>query len=179
MPHQTQIKLAGLVFTLIAGTLAHFIYQWSGEKPVVGLITPVNESTWEHLKLLFFPMLVSGTVEYFFLRRQYPNYVFAQAVGILVGMLTVVVLFYTYSGVLGFNFLAADILTFVIGVLAGFGVSLRLLKSGSFSEPVYTAAGCLMIGALLLLFLVFTKAPPHIGLFRDPVTGEYGMSPAQ
>lgn len=175
----TGIKLIELLFTLVAGTLAHFIYHWSGDNSIVGLVTAVNESTWEHLKLLFFPMLVSGAVGFLFLHQQYPNYIFSQAVGTLAGMLTVVVLFYTYSGVLGYNFLVADILTFVIGGLAGFGVSLALLRSGRFSEPIYMAAGGVILGMLLLFFLVFTKYPPHIGLFRDPVSGGYGISPAK
>ena len=169
------IKLIGLIFTLIVGTLSHFIYQWSGKNPVIGLVTAVNESTWEHMKLLFFPMLFSGIVEYFLLHREHPNYIIAQTAGIIAGMLTIVALFYTYSGVLGFHFLAADILTFVIGALAGFGVSLHLLRSGRGSAPIFTLAGGLIIGVIFLLFLVFTRCPPRIGLFRDPLTGSYGI----
>ena len=52
--------IAGIVFTSILGTLAHFIYEWSNENFLVGLFTPVSESTWEHMKLLFFPMLLYG-----------------------------------------------------------------------------------------------------------------------
>ena len=49
---------AGILFTLIIGTLLHFTYEWSGENPFVALYSPVNESVWEHLKLLFFPVLL-------------------------------------------------------------------------------------------------------------------------
>lgn len=35
----------GLVFTLIAGNLLHFVYEWSGEIPLVGAVSAVNEST--------------------------------------------------------------------------------------------------------------------------------------
>ena len=37
----------------ILGTLFHFVYDWSGQMWFVGLFVPVNESTWEHMKLLF------------------------------------------------------------------------------------------------------------------------------
>ena len=49
--------VSGVVFTSVLGTLSHFFYQWSGKNPLAALISPVNESTWEHMKLIFFPML--------------------------------------------------------------------------------------------------------------------------
>ena len=50
-------ELAGLFLTLIFGNLLHFVYDWSGQNSVVAAFAAVNESTWEHMKLLFFPML--------------------------------------------------------------------------------------------------------------------------
>ena len=50
--------IIGAVFTIITGTLLHFVYEWSGESLFVGIFSPINESVWEHLKLLFFPMSV-------------------------------------------------------------------------------------------------------------------------
>lgn len=48
----------GILFTMILGSLSHFFYGWSGDFFLVGLFSPVNESVWEHLKLLFFPALL-------------------------------------------------------------------------------------------------------------------------
>ncbi len=47
----------GIFFVLITGTLAHFLYEWTGKNFIAGLFTPVNESIWEHMKLIFFPIL--------------------------------------------------------------------------------------------------------------------------
>ena len=44
-----------IIFTFILGTLLHFTYKWSEENAIVGIFSAVNESTWEHLKLLYFP----------------------------------------------------------------------------------------------------------------------------
>ena len=43
--------LAGVPVLFLAGTLIHFLYGLSGEFFLVGLLAPVNESVWEHLKL--------------------------------------------------------------------------------------------------------------------------------
>ncbi len=50
--------LPEILFVIVLGTLMHFMYNWSGKHPFAGLIAPVNESVWEHMKLLFFPMLL-------------------------------------------------------------------------------------------------------------------------
>lgn len=51
-------------FISILGVLLHFTYEWSNDNPAVGLFSAVNESTWEHLKLIFFPMLLLTMMEF-------------------------------------------------------------------------------------------------------------------
>ena len=55
----------GAAFTLIAGTLLHFVYGWSDRSLAMAPFAAVNESVWEHLKLLAVPMLLFAVVEYF------------------------------------------------------------------------------------------------------------------
>ena len=50
--------LAGFLTVSALGTLAHFAYEWSGKQLLAGAFCAVNESTWEHMKLLFFPALL-------------------------------------------------------------------------------------------------------------------------
>ena len=57
-PSLKRYTIAGLIFVLITGTLAHFAYEWSGCNRLLGLFFPVSESTWEHMKLIFFPLLL-------------------------------------------------------------------------------------------------------------------------
>ena len=51
-------ELAGALFTAAMGTLLHFVYDWSGGWGAAAAFSAVNESTWEHMKLLFFPMFL-------------------------------------------------------------------------------------------------------------------------
>ena len=53
----------GLVFTLavLGGAALHFLYDvWPN--PLTAVLAPVNESVWEHLKLLYWPMLAAALV---------------------------------------------------------------------------------------------------------------------
>ena len=58
MRNKTGLQWCGFAFVSIVGTLWHFIYRWTGNNRLVALVCPVNESPWEHLKLLWFPFLL-------------------------------------------------------------------------------------------------------------------------
>ena len=58
-------QILSIIFVCITGTLLHFTYEFFNENIFVAVFSAVNESVWEHLKLLFFPMLVSTIVGYF------------------------------------------------------------------------------------------------------------------
>ncbi len=157
------------------GSVWHFIFEWSGQQAWVGSFCPVNESTWEHLKLLFFPAVIYSAAEWIWARKRYPNLLAARTISILLGMIAITTFFYTYTGVLGYDVMWLDILTFIFGVLVTFlytHYDLKRLKNKKYVDLL-----CLiLLAAIFALFVVFTYAPPHIGFFRDPVTGLFGMA---
>ncbi|HIV25300.1 MAG TPA: hypothetical protein IAB71_05870 [Candidatus Scatomonas pullistercoris] len=158
---------AGILFTAVLGTLTHFCYQWSGENPLLALVVPVSESTWEHMKMLFFPMLLWSLLESALLRKKYPDLFWADAAGILTGLLLIPAIFYTYSGILGRTWMIADILLFYVSILAGFLVRSRLARRRN--RPGISR--WILLGALLALlaaFFLFTWNPPAFGIFRIP-----------
>ncbi len=168
-------ELVGFGFVTVFGSLLHFVYQWSGNNRVVGLFAPINESTWEHLKLLIFPMVLFSIAEYLAIGKNYPNFIPAKALGMLLGMLAIVAIFYTYTGILGEHYLWADILTFILGVAAAYAYSWKIINK----QPIGTSAqaiGLLIVLILILSFAVFSLYPPHIPVFLDPVTGRYGTA---
>lgn len=158
--------VAGIIFTLIVGTLFHFIYEWSGNNYIVGFISPVNESTWEHMKLIFFPMLFYSFYMNHKLKSQYSCVTSALLFSIILGTFLIPVIFYTYSGILGRNILFLDILTFIISVLIAFYAVYRLTLSCRLKNFETLPAVLLLL--LSACFLVFTYNPPDIGIFRKP-----------
>ena len=59
------LEICGFIFTTSLGTLLHFMYEWSGKNSLVALFSNVNESTWEHLKLLFYPAFIFAIIQSF------------------------------------------------------------------------------------------------------------------
>ena len=73
-----KFEIISAIFMLVVGTLLHFTFGWSNNNPLIGTFSAVNESTWEHLKLLFFPMLISTIIGYFYKWKVIPNYLSAR-----------------------------------------------------------------------------------------------------
>ncbi|MEG2000547.1 MAG: DUF6512 family protein [Evtepia sp.] len=168
------VQWSGAVFTLILGTLLHFTYAWSGKNTIIGIFSATNESTWEHLKLLVMPILLFGMIEYFVWGRQIQNFIPVKALSILLGMTTIIVLFYTYVGIVGQHFLWADIGTFVVGVIVAYLFSMRFLDTDFCSSLLFVRFGWIGLLIIFASFVWSTFLPPHIALFFDPVSHEYG-----
>ena len=159
-------QITSAIFTIILGTILHYTFKWSNKNPLVGIFSAVNESTWEHLKLLFFPMLITILVGYFYIGKDIPNFLCAKAIGIIVALIFTIVFFYTYTGILGTNFAVLNILTFIFSAILGEYTAYKLMLS-NFSCNNIIAIITLII--LFLCFVIFTFFPPKIGLFRDPL----------
>ena len=160
------------IFVMILGTLLHFTYEWSGNNQFIASFSAVNESTWEHLKLLFFPMLLTTIIGFFYLEKSCPNYWCARLFGILTAILFTIVLFYTYTGIIGTNFAFVDISIFFVAVILGELVSYKVLVSSFDCNSSVALVGIIL---LLACFIIFTYFTPEIGLFKDPVNGLFGI----
>ena len=158
--------ILGIVFTAILGTLSHFVYDWTGNNFIVGLFFPVNESTWEHIKLLFFPMLLYSIYMSKKLSKEYPCINSALLSGILIGAFSIPVIFYTYSGILGYNIAWLDIAIFFICVIIAFITVYKLALSCKAEK--FEGILIFLVCITALLFIIFTIYPPDIGIFKNP-----------
>ena len=165
----------GGVFTAVMGTLLHFAYDWSGQSSWVAMFAAVNESTWEHMKLLFVPVFVWSVVQLWFHGRNYPNFLAARTAALLAGLALIPALYYTYTGILGQQFAWVNILIFYLSVAAVFRLDHRLLTNGWGGRAWQQPAGLLVLWALAFLFVYCTFYPVRLPLWQDPVTGGYGI----
>ena len=168
-------ELAGALFTAALGTLLHFTYGWSGGWSVAAAFSAVNESTWEHMKLLFFPLFLFSVVQVCVMGRNYPNFLAVRAVSILTGLVLIPVLFYTYTGVLGRSVDWVNIALFFLAALGAFLLDFRLLRRSRISAPWQQILGLIVLWALAFCFVWCTFHPVELALWRDPVTGGYGV----
>lgn len=161
-------KIIGIILIAILGTLFHYVYKWSNFNSFVGLFVPVNESVWEHLKLLFFPTLLFTLIEYFFYGKKYPNYITSVTIGVLAGLLSIIVLYFTYSGILGTHVLWIDIVIFILSIIISQFVSYFILIHNLYAN-ISSFTSLLLLISITLMFFYFTYHPPLLNLFKDPM----------
>ena len=168
-------ELAGFLFTSAMGSLLHFVYAWSGGSLAAAVVSAVNESTWEHMKLLFVPMFLFSVVQACVLGKTYPNFLAVRAVSIVTGLTLIPVLYYTYTGVWGQMRDWANIAVFFLAALGAFLLDFYLLRRNRLSAPWQQVLGLIVLWALAFCFVWCTFRPVRIALWRDPLTGTYGI----
>ena len=134
-----------------------------------------NESTWEHMKLLVIPWVVWSLVEAIALRENRQPVLLARALGMLVGVVFIPAVYYTYTGATGASSMIVDVLLFQAAVLLGARISWRILAKGSCIGPVWSAVGLLLLLGIWALAVWWTYDPPQLPLFTDPITGQTGL----
>lgn len=163
----------GFGVTSLLGTLLHFLYDFSGNSPLAAPFSGVNESTFEHMKLLFWPMLLFAAVQYFFFRDR-PEFFGIKLRGILLGLVLIPLIFYAYNGIIGKSPDWFNVTIFFISAAIAYLYEVRLFNKNE--PPIMKKELALGLLALIAaLFVIFTFKAPALNIFRDPLTGSYGI----
>lgn len=165
-------QIASAIFVCILGTLLHFTYKFLGENSFVASFSAVNESVWEHLKLLFFPLLLTTIIGYFCIGKIAPNFLCSKVVEILTSMLFIIIFFYTYTGIIGKSIIFIDIASFFVAVILGEYLVYKLIISDFKGNNMIAI---IILAFILICFVVFTYFTPNIEIFRDTVKNQYGI----
>ena len=167
-------QIAGFVFTSILGTFLHFLFELSGENMAAALFSAVNESIWEHMKLVYYPMFLFALAEYRFWGKETGDFWCVKLQGILLALTMIPAIYYLYTGIFGSSVGWLNIAIFFIAAAAAFRKETILFQKGT---ACHIPAG-LAFSLILLTGAVFTTltfATPRIPLFRDPLSGTYGF----
>ena len=166
--------LYGIIFISLIGSFFHFTFELSGFNVIVGSFSAVNESVWEHLKLVFFPLIIFSLIEHFYIKEEANNFVIAKAVASYLMPVTIVVIFYSYEFISGSHSFIVDISSFFIAVVVGQIVDYKILTSEKKPKYFeYISLGLIIL--LLVIFIIFTFYPPNLPIFKDGPTGGYGI----
>ena len=167
-------QLAGFAATALGGTLLHYLYDWTGGAVWVAPFSGVNESTWEHMKLLFWPMLLFAVAESFFF-LEHADFWCVKARGTVLGLILIPVLFYTYNGAIGKSPDWINIAIFFVAAAIASLYEARQLHTGA-TDCRHPALAIGLLCVIAALFVLFTFLTPTLAIFRDPISGSFGIS---
>ena len=166
-------QFLGFAVTSFGGTVLHFLYDWTGQNKIVSIFSGVNESTWEHMKLLFWPMFLFAIVQSFFFKEK-ENFWCVKLKGIMLGIGLIPVIFYTYNGVIGKSPDWLNISIFFVCAAISFIYETKLLKYAE-TKYKYSKLSFAVLCIIALLFIIFTFFTPEILIFKDPLTNTFGI----
>ena len=152
----------------LAGAGMHFVHEHSGCNPIVGFFGAVNESAWEHLKIMLWPTLFWWVV------LAQPSVVPAVAATYSGAALLLLVHAIAHEG-FRWTDAAFDIALFVASI--AFGQICGILAHHRRQPPWAHELATLLLLAELACLSTFTllytpRAAPF--LFQDPASGGYG-----
>lgn len=173
-------SIIGVLFNFIFGTLLHFTFNWFNCWLPFGFLMPINEAVWEHLKMVYWPIIVYSFIEYYHIQDiiSKQSFIVAKFANITIGFGIIFTIFYTYTIWLTHN-LIIDILTFYAAINIGQITQYFLFLNDRKQNKCFAINALFMIIVYGILFFIFTYEPPrnipHIDIFVDFRTGEYGI----
>lgn len=166
--------IIGAIFTILMGGLLHFTFELSGFWKPLALISAVNESTWEHLKLAFWPALIFAIIEFFIYGKRAKNFLFGKTMSLYLMPVLISVIFWTYTRIIE-DALVWDLSDFAISVIIGYIISYYIIVSKK-NYRVWKFFSVIFILAIIAAFCLLTYFPIFkYPLFQDPITGGFGI----
>lgn len=166
-------EILGLIFCVAFAFVFHFAFDWLGKPTYLAWLFAVNESVWEHSKIIFYPYLFFSCVEFFAIKHDVKIFFTAKALPLIFSVPIMIAIYYTYTGVIG-NDIAWLNIAITIGLfLVMFIFSFKMLDNGYYVK-YYLLFICLVI-VITLCLIIFTYLPPKISLFFDVLYDKYGI----
>ena len=158
------IDIFGLIFSIILGTIGHFLYDWSNSNKFIGFLFAKNESTWEHIKLGVTPIILWIIVE--LLTFKFSCLFFAKFISIIVFIMLLLVIYYSYKYIFKIKSLVFDIFLFYLCLSISYVVSIKLLYNSC--GILLNLIGFIGIMSILYLYFRFNKKTPNLIIFKEP-----------
>ena len=150
------------VVTVLVGTGLHFLYEIL-PCLLAAVISPVNESIWEHMKLVLYPLLAAALLYTRADRGRRGSWYAA----VLLSCALLLGFGWCYHVLLGGHRVGVDIAGYVLIMGVGFLLGARLRVG-----PRLGRALRLMVIALIGAVILFTFRPPQGWLFADPALAD-------
>ena len=157
------IEIIGLVFSMIIGTLGHFLYEWSYYNKFIGFWFSKGKSLWEHMKLGITPIILWTIFEFF--TFNFTNLFFAKFLSIITFSVCLIVLYYGYKLITKKNILFLDILIFYISLWFSTIVSTDIMVKNL--STFLNLIGLMGIIFIIFLYFKFDKNTPNWFIFKD------------
>ncbi len=168
-----KIKIINVVFLFLLSFLWHFMYDWFPNN-IFALVFPVNESIWEHMKIIYYCLLLGSVLEFYLCKKnniKINNFYIEAMVKSLLGVIFYLIIFiplYLWLGESMIISIGLMLVTYVFMEFIGYKILTSEELNINILPVIIIALGCIM-------FVILTFYPLHNFLFFDEVKFGYGI----
>ena len=161
-----KIKIIGIFISFALATILHFIYGLFPNN-IISVIAPVNESIWEHMKLIVSSSLLFSIIEFFIYKKKdiaYNNFLLSYAISCILGVIIYLLIYIPLHDIFGYTaYIAIGLLLLILIFIQVISYRIMNYKGIAYAKEI----AFLLIIVIYFLFGYFTYQPPKINLFYD------------
>lgn len=168
-----KIKIINVVFLFLLSFLWHFMYDWFPNN-IFALVFPVNESIWEHMKIIYYCLLLGSVLEFYLCKKnniKINNFYIEAMVKSLLGVIFYLIVFiplYLWLGESMVISIGLMLVTYIFMEFIGYKILVSEELNINILPVIIIVLGCIM-------FVILTFYPLHNFLFFDEVKFGYGI----
>ena len=169
-----QIKIIAIFGIFFISFIVHFLYELF-PNILFSFIFPVNESIWEHMKILFTSTLLYGIIDYILLKKnniKYNNFPFQLYFTAIITIPIYLTIYLPIYNLIGENLIISILLLFIVYIISQY-ISYNLLRYKELK--ILNNIALPIIISMYILFIYLTYNPPHTYIFYDTKEKNYGI----
>ena len=170
-----KIKIIAVLGIFLLSFISHFAYELF-PNIIFSFIFPVNESIWEHMKIIFTSALIYGIIDYLLLKKykiKYNNFPFQLYFTSLIGIPIYLVIYLPLYKLLGENMVISISLLLLVYIITQI-VSYNILKEKELKSLNIIAIPVILLSYLGFIYLTYN--PPHTYIFYDTKENKYSIN---
>lgn len=169
-----KVKIISIFSIFLLSFLSHFIYTWI-PNTLTSFLFPVNESIWEHMKIIVTSYIIYGFVDYIILRKNnliHNNFLFQLICVPIMGIIIYLIIFLPIYNLIGESMIVSIGLLLFVYILMPI-LSYYFLKEEDNKLLKYVSIPLIIV--VYIIFIYFTYNPPRNYIFYDTNKNVYGL----
>ena len=168
-----KLKILGVIIAFLIAFPLHFLYD-KFPSLLTSIIAPVNESIFEHMKIIFGSILFSGIIQKIIVIKKdlkYNNICISNVISGLLSIFIFLAIFLPVYTIIGENFVVTIIIMFITFIISQLITIYIINKKNMKLENV----AIILTILVYIIFGVLTYFPINNFLFTDPITKQLGI----
>ena len=162
------------VLTFLLGFLVHNLYNWI-PNPITSIF-PVNESLYEHMKLIYLSPIISSIILYFYFKKfkdfKVNNLLFGLITSTIFNIIIFYLLYLPLYNMYGSIMWMTLVIYLISIVLSQYLYFLIIEMNNNTKLNIFSS---IMLILIMIILTYFTYNPIKTDFFKDPTNNSYGI----